>query len=99
MTIRVQGLVRVVGLHEPIAGAQVTVEWPPALGGGQTQIRTNSAGQYAVQRSLRVKAPNCEGLAITVEASGYASAYDRRSDADCEGGVIRNDFLLHPVPR
>ncbi|GBD31369.1 hypothetical protein HRbin33_00321 [bacterium HR33] len=99
VTIRVQGLVRTLGLQEPVAGALITVEWPAALGGGQSQIRTNSAGQYAVQRTLRAEQPSCEGIAITVEAEGYASIYDRRSDSDCEGGLIRKDFTLYPVPR
>lgn len=98
-TIRVQGLVRTLGLQEPVAGALIVVEWPPALGGGQAQIRTNSAGQYAVQRKLRAERLSCEGIVITVEASGYASIYDRRSNPDCEGGVIRKDFTLYPAPR
>jgi hypothetical protein len=98
-TIRVQGLVRTLGLQEPVAGALITVEWPPELGGGQSQIRTNSAGQYAVQRTLRAERLSCEGIAITVEVQGYASIYDRRSEPDCEGGVIRKDFMLYPAPR
>ncbi len=94
-----QGLIRTLGLQEPVAGALITVEWPAALGGGRSQIRSNSAGQYAVQRTLRAEQLSCEGIAITIEARGYASVYDRRSDADCEGGVIRKDFTLYPAPR
>jgi hypothetical protein len=92
-------LVRSLGLQEPVAGALIVVQWPAALGGGQSQIRTNSAGQYAVQRTVRVERPSCEGIAITVEAEGYASIYDHRSDPDCEGGMIRKDFTLYPAPR
>lgn len=98
-TVRIQGRVRTLGLQNPIPGAQVTIQWPANLGGGESALQTNSQGQYAVERTVRQRDLSCDGLAITVDAPGYASVYSRHTDPDCGNGLLNLDFTLHPVPR
>jgi len=97
-TIQVQGTVRAVGSRVPIADAEVNIEWPAALGGGQSVLRTNAAGQFAVGRTRRRPPATCAGLALTVQARGFASAY-LRHESDCGNNVITFDFRLLPQPR
>lgn len=97
-TIRVQGTVQTVGMKTPVPSAEVTVEWPAQLGAGQAVLKTNAAGHFAVGRTRRVKQTACVGLAITVQAPGFASAYTRHS-GDCGTGVLTFDFSLLPQIR
>jgi hypothetical protein len=98
-TIHVQGTVRSLGLRTPIPGATVTVQWPVSLGGGETVVRTNASGQYVTQRTLRLREISCEGLAISVDAPTFATAYTRYTDADCGSPALTLDFTLYPIPR
>jgi hypothetical protein len=98
-TIHVQGTVRSLGLQNPIAGAQVTVQWPASLGGGETVQRTNASGRYVVQRTVRQRDVSCEGLAISVDAPTYAAAYTRYTEADCGSPALTLDFTMYPIPR
>jgi hypothetical protein len=62
--------------------------------------RTNSAGQYAVQRTVRARDLSCAGLALSVEAPTYATAYTRYTEDSCgDGGVLSFDFTLYPIPQ
>jgi len=97
-TIQVQGTVHTVGLKTPIPSAEVTVQWPGTLGAGQSDLKTNAAGRFAVGRTRRVRPADCSGLAITVQASGYASAYTRYT-ADCGDGILSFEFALLPQIR
>lgn len=98
VTVQVQGTVRVVGTRKPIAGAEVNIEWPAVLGGGQSLIKTNAAGQFAVGRTRRRPPATCAGLALTVQAPGFASAY-LRHESGCGDYVLNFDFVLLPQPR
>lgn len=98
VTIRVQGTVRAVGMRMPIPGAEVTVEWPVPLGGGQSVLKTNGEGKFAAGRTRRVRPTACTGLAITVQATNFATAYTRYT-ANCGDGLISFDFALLPQPR
>lgn len=95
--IQIQGTVTSVGFRLPVPGAEVIVEWPVTLGGGTTVVRTDTDGRYAVRRSVRIKDPVCRGIAITVRAPGFASAYSR-PDASCDARVLTFDFGLFPLP-
>lgn len=97
-TIQVQGTVRAAGSRVPVANAEVNIEWPTELGAGQSLLRTNTAGQFAVGRTRRRPPSTCAGLAITVQAPGFASAY-LRHESDCGNKVITFDFILLPQPR
>ena len=98
LTIQVQGTVRAVGMRRPVPNAEVTVEWPATLGAGQSVLKTNASGQFAVGRTRRAPKTACTGLAITVQAPGYASAYTRHA-ADCADGVLSFEFALLPQLR
>ncbi len=98
MTIQVQGTVRTVGMRTPVPGAEVMVEWPAQLGAGQSVLKTNEAGHFAVGRTRRVRQSACAGLAITVQAPEFASAYTRHS-GDCGNGILTFDFSLLPQIR
>lgn len=98
LTVQVQGTVRSVGLRTPIPNAEVTIEWPATLGAGQSALKTNPSGQFAVGRTRRGRQTACNGLAITVQAPGFASAYSRHT-ADCGDGVLTFDFSLLPQLR
>jgi hypothetical protein len=74
------------------------VEWPASLGAGQAVLNTNASGQFAVARTRRARQTACNGLAITVQAPGFASAYSRHT-ADCGDGVLTFDFVLLPQIR
>ncbi|MBI4419979.1 MAG: hypothetical protein HY560_04070 [Gemmatimonadetes bacterium] len=97
-TIQVQGTVHRVGSRLPIPGAEVTIEWPGVLGGGQSTLRADGNGRFAVGRTRRRRPDTCAGLAITVQAPDYASAY-LRHEADCGDNVLTFDFALLPQPR
>jgi|RifCSP13_1_1023834.scaffolds.fasta_scaffold89326_2 hypothetical protein len=97
-TIQVQGTVQTVGRKVPIPSAEVNVQWPATLGAGQSVVKTNAAGRFAVGRTRRVRPTDCADLAITVQAPGYASAYTRYT-ADCGDGVLSFDFALLPQIR
>ena len=97
-TIQVQGTVRSVGSRVPIANADVNIDWPAVLGGGQSVLRTNAAGQFAIGRTRRRHPSTCAGIAITVQAPGFASVY-LRHEADCGNDVLTFDFALLPQPR
>lgn len=98
-TVHLQGRVRTLGLQTPITGAQVTVQWPASLGGGESVHRTNAAGQYVVERTVRRRDVSCAGLAISVEAPDFATAYSRHTDASCGDRALTFDFTLYPIPR
>jgi hypothetical protein len=98
VTVQVQGTVRVVGTKRPIAGAEVNIEWPAVLGGGQTLVKTDGTGRFAVGRTRRQPPATCAGLALTVQAPGYASAY-LRHESGCGNYVLNFDFVLLPQPR
>ena len=93
--VRVQGTVIAIGSHVPVRGARIMVEWPKTLGGGKSEIKTDSAGHYAIGRNLRDPLPVCRGLTVSVTSKGYAPAYSH-SDAECEGGVATFDFRMFP---
>jgi hypothetical protein len=97
-TIRVQGTVQTVGSRRPIPGASVTVEWPALLGGGQSLLKTDAQGHFAVGRTRRVLKTACAGLSITVLASDYASAYTRHT-GDCGTGTLSFDIPMLPQVR
>lgn len=98
ITLRVQGTVHAVGTRVPVPEATVALEWPATLGGGQSELKTNAAGQFAVGRKLRTKKPVCAGLALTVRAPGFASAYTRHV-ADCGNNFLTFNFALLPQIR
>lgn len=98
-TVHLQGTVRSLGLQNPIPGATVTVQWPASLGGGQTVLRTNMSGQYVTQRTIRQREVSCEGLAISVDAPTFATAYTRYTEADCGSPALTLDFTMYPIPR
>src|SRR5512143_3979545 len=95
ITVRVQGTVQTVGSRIPIPGAKVTVEWPAALGGGQSELKSDGEGHFAVGRTRRVPKTACAGIAITVLAENYASAYTRHT-SDCGNGTLSFDIPLLP---
>ncbi len=96
--LRVQGTVHSVGTRTPVPGASVLIEWPGTLGGGQSQLKADVAGHFAVGRRLRTRKPICAGLALTVQAPGFASAYTRH-EADCGNHVLTFDVALLPQVR
>ena len=98
-TVHLQGRVRTLGLQTPIAGAQVSIQWPASLGGGQSSHRTNADGQYVVERKLRMRDLSCAGLALSVEAPNFATAYARYTETSCGEGLLSFDFTLYPIPR
>lgn len=81
----------------PVAAAEVNIQWPAVLGGGQSVLRTDSDGRFAVGRTRRRRPSTCAGLAITVQAPNFASAY-LRHESDCGNGVLSFDFALLPQP-
>lgn len=95
ITIRVQGTVQTVGSKLPISGATVTVEWPATLGGGQSVLKTDALGHFAVGRTRRVPKTACAGIAITVLAPDFASAYTRHT-GDCGNGTLSMAIPLLP---
>ncbi|MBI4421443.1 MAG: carboxypeptidase regulatory-like domain-containing protein [Gemmatimonadetes bacterium] len=97
--IQVQGTVRSIGFDLPIPGAEVSINWPQALGGGSNGLRTNREGRYAAGRMVRARRLRCDGLVLSVRAGGYASAYLQRSDTSCSQGVLTIDFKLFPLER
>ncbi|HEX9580088.1 MAG TPA: hypothetical protein VF970_03205 [Gemmatimonadales bacterium] len=97
-TVHLQGTVRTLGLQMPVTGAEVTVQWPAALGGGESALRTNSAGQYVVERRVRQREVSCAGLAVSVQAPTFATAYNRYAESSCGDGVLTFDFTLYPIP-
>jgi hypothetical protein len=98
LTVHVQGTAETVGSHRPIVGATVLIEWPASLGGGQLQVKTDARGHFAVGRTLRQKQPVCAGLALTVQAPSFASAYARHDEDSCgEHNVL--DFALEMLPQ
>lgn len=74
------------------------IEWPGNLGGGQSELKTDAEGHFAVGRRLRTRKPVCAGLALTVQAPGFASAYTRHGE-DCENNVLTFDVALLPQIR
>jgi hypothetical protein len=96
--VQVQGTVTGVGFGLPVTGAEVTVEWPPALGGGSSVLKTDDQGHFVAGKSVRTPTLDCKGLVITVRASGYASAYDN-SEKPCARGLLTTDFKMLPIPR
>ena len=78
--------------------AEVTVEWPRALGGGSSVVKTDRRGQYVAGRALQTLGAGmtCDGLTIMVRAPSFASAYSQRSDTSCDRGVVTTDFRLFP---
>jgi hypothetical protein len=95
ITVRVQGTVETVGSRIPIPDAKVTVEWPAALGGGQSELKSDHEGHFAVGRNRRVPMTACAGIAITVLAKDYASAYTRHT-AGCGNGTLTFDIPMLP---
>jgi hypothetical protein len=98
-TIQVQGTVTSIGYGRPVPGADVSVEWPRALGGGGATMSTDEQGRFAIARTLRVDSLDCTGLRLTVRASGFASAFSNRdsSGASCGDSVLTMDFKLFPL--
>lgn len=94
-TLHVQGEVRARGTLSPVPGAEVLIQWPR---GGQTTVRTNAQGRYAVARALRAREYSCQGLAITVQARSYASNYLRQTE-ECADSVLNVNFTLFPIPQ
>ena len=86
-------------MGRPVRGAEVTIDWPRGLGGGGTVVHTDRAGHYVAARAVRTQQFTCDGFALTVRASGFASAYSQRSDTTCGRGVITIDFKLFPIQR
>ena len=95
ITIRVQGTVQTVGSKTPIPHAKVTVEWPAALGGGQSELKSDQQGHFAVGRTRRVPQTACAGIAITVQAENYASAYTKHTEG-CGTGTLSFDIPMLP---
>lgn len=95
LVIRVQGTVQTVGSRIPIPDAKVTVEWPAALGGGQSELKSDAQGHFAVGRTRRVPRTACAGIAITVLAENYASAYTKHT-GDCRNGTLSFDMPMLP---
>lgn len=98
LTIRVQGTVQTVGSRFPIPNATVTVEWPAMLGGGRSTLQSDGQGHFAVGRTRRVPSTACAGIAITVVAENYASAYIRHT-GDCGNGTLSFDLPMLPQVR
>lgn len=98
MTIQVQGTVHPVGSPVPIPGAQVTIEWPGVLGGGQTTVKADGDGRFAIGRTRRRRPATCAGIQITVQAPEFSSAYVRH-EGDCGTGLLTFDLALLPQPR
>lgn len=97
--LQVQGTVTAVGLGQPVRDAEVTVEWPPGLGGGSAVAKTDRAGRYVVRKTIRSTTAECSGLVLTVRKAGYASAYSNRDSslASCADSVLTIDFKLFPL--
>ncbi len=74
------------------------MQWPVGLGGGTSALKTDSKGHFVAGRSVRTDTPDCKGIAITVRAVGYASAY-HQSHEECDQRRITADFKLFPIPR
>jgi hypothetical protein len=98
VTLHVQGTVERVGSRIPIRGAHVLIEWPASLGAGQSQVTTDAEGHFAVGRTLRMRHLDCSGLALTVQAQDYASAYERHDDEGCGKDAVLN-FTLAMLPQ
>jgi hypothetical protein len=98
ITVRVQGTVQTVGSKRPIPGASVNVEWPAALGGGQSLLQTDAQGHFAVGRTRRVPNTACAGMSITVQAPDFASAYTRHT-SDCGSGTLSFEIPMLPQVR
>jgi hypothetical protein len=98
VNLHVQGTVQTVGSRVPIPGAEILIEWPAALGGGQSQVRTDEHGHFAVGRTLRKRHLVCSGLTLTVQAENFASAYDRYDDESCGKDAVLN-FTLEMLPQ
>jgi len=98
ITIRVQGTVQTVGSKIPIPNAKVTIEWPATLGGGQSELKSDQQGHFAVGRTRRVPQTACAGIAITVQAENYASAYTKHTEG-CGTGTLSFDIPMLPQVR
>jgi hypothetical protein len=96
--VQVQGTVTSVGFGLPVRGADVEIEWPPALGGGSSSIKTDDDGRFVAGKLVRVRNLDCKGLVITVRAAGFASAYDN-SNQNCSKGLLSTDFKMLPIPK
>jgi len=92
------GTVQTVGSKTPIPHAKVTVEWPAALGGGQSELKSDQQGHFAVGRTRRVPQTACAGIAITVQAENYASAYTKHTEG-CGNGTLSFDIPMLPQVR
>ena len=90
VTLHVQGTVQTVGSKIPIPDANVLIQWPATLGGGESRVTTDHAGHFAVGRTLRKRHLDCSGLVLTVQADNFAAAYDRHDDARCGTGAVLN---------
>ena len=95
--VQVQGTVTSVGFGLPVRDADVAIEWPIALGGGSSAVKTDQDGRFIAGRTLRVRTLDCKGLIITVRAPGFASAYNN-SGEECPSGLLTADFKMLPIP-
>jgi hypothetical protein len=96
--VQVQGTVTSVGFDLPVSGAEVVLEWPAALGGGSSTLKTDDQGHFVAGKTVRARALDCKGLAITVRSPGFASAYDN-SDKECPNGLLTANFKMLSIPR
>jgi hypothetical protein len=96
--IQVQGTVTAVGFGLAVTGAEIAIDWPPALGGGSSTIKTDDQGHFVAGKTVRARTLDCKGLVITVRAPGYASAYDD-SEKPCGSGLLTVDFKMLPISR
>ena len=88
--LHVQGTVQTVGSKIPIPGAQVLIQWPATLGGGESHLTTDRNGHFVTGRTLRQRHVDCTGLTLTVQAPDFASAYDRHDDESCGKEAVLN---------
>jgi hypothetical protein len=94
VTLHIQGTVQTVGSDVPIPGAQVLIQWPASLGGGESRLTTDRQGHFAVGRTLRPRNMDCSGFTLTVQAEHFASAYDRHREQSCGKGAVL-DFTIN----
>jgi hypothetical protein len=94
VTLRVQGTVQTVGSKIPIAGANVLIQWPATLGGGESRLTTDRSGHFVTGRTLRKSHMDCAGLTLTVQVADFAAAYDRHADQDCGKDAVL-DFTVN----
>jgi len=96
--VQVQGTVTSVGFGLPVPAADVEIEWPAALGGGSSSVKTDDEGRFVAGKLVRMRNLDCKGLVITVRAPGFASAYDNSSQ-NCRNGLLSTDFKMLPIPK